>query len=131
MFATTGKNANTFEKFAKVLQAHGGCARSITEIGKNLLSTFPEGAADQHLLNAQITFDRFRLIKYFNEGVDVVQRSEALSQPHLKASGWLWFKNPGIQSGAIELSQAQWALLVEGRPWTLLPALKTCTPTAL
>ena len=38
---------------------------------------------------------------------------------------------PRMESGAIELSTAQWAMLVEGRPWTPLPALKVCTPTAL
>ena len=38
---------------------------------------------------------------------------------------------PRMENGAIELSTAQWAMLVEGRPWTPLPALKVCTPTAL
>jgi len=38
---------------------------------------------------------------------------------------------PRIEDGAVELSAAPWALLVEGRPWTPLPALRMCTPTAL
>ncbi|WP_197722471.1 IS66 family insertion sequence element accessory protein TnpB [Acidithiobacillus ferridurans] len=38
---------------------------------------------------------------------------------------------PRMENGAIELSTAQWAMLVEGRPWTPLPVLKVCTPTAL
>jgi transposase len=38
---------------------------------------------------------------------------------------------PRVEDGAVELSAAQWALLVEGRPWAPLPALRMCTPTAL
>ena len=36
---------------------------------------------------------------------------------------------PRPESGAVELSVAQWALLVEGRPWSALPLLKKVTPT--
>ncbi|WP_206611732.1 IS66 family insertion sequence element accessory protein TnpB [Acidithiobacillus sulfuriphilus] len=38
---------------------------------------------------------------------------------------------PRADTGDIELSTAQWAMLVEGRPWTPLPALEKCTPTML
>ncbi|WP_419465221.1 IS66 family insertion sequence element accessory protein TnpB [Acidithiobacillus ferrooxidans] len=38
---------------------------------------------------------------------------------------------PRADTGAVELSAAQWAMLVEGRPWTPLPTLEKCTPTLL
>ncbi len=38
---------------------------------------------------------------------------------------------PRADAGAVELSAAQWAMLVEGRPWTPLPALEKCLPTLL
>ena len=38
---------------------------------------------------------------------------------------------PRTESGAVELSLAQWALLVEGRPWSAFPLLKKATPTLL
>ena len=41
------------------------------------------------------------------------------------------FHWPRAESGAVELSLAQWALLVEGRPWSALPLLKKVTPTRL
>jgi transposase len=36
---------------------------------------------------------------------------------------------PRVAEGTVELSAAQWAMLVEGRPWTPWPALQKCTPT--
>ncbi|MBU2802638.1 transposase, partial [Acidithiobacillus caldus] len=53
-----------------------------------------KGAAE-HLPNAQVTFDCFHLMKLVNEAVDAVRKGEALSQPDLKKSRWLWLKNPG------------------------------------
>ena len=38
---------------------------------------------------------------------------------------------PRADTGTVELSAAQWAMLVEGRPWTPLPTLEKCTPTLL
>jgi transposase len=94
LFATPGKDAKTFEKFAKDLQAHGGSAEAITEVSMDLSPAFQKGAAE-HLPNAQITFDRFHLLKLINEAVDAVRKGEAHSQPDLKKSRWLWLKNPG------------------------------------
>ena len=42
----------------------------------------------------KVTFDRFHLMKLVNEAVDTVRKGEALSQPDLKKSRWLWLKNP-------------------------------------
>ena len=41
------------------------------------------------------------------------------------------FHWPRAESGAVELSLAQWAMLVEGRPCSALPALKKVAPTLL
>ncbi|UTV80893.1 ISL3 family transposase [Acidithiobacillus sp. YTS05] len=94
VFATPGKDAKTFEQFAKDLQAHGGSADTITELSMDLSPAFQKGAAE-HPPNAQITFDRFHLMKLINEAVDAVRKGEVYSQPDLKKSRWLWLKNPG------------------------------------
>lgn len=94
LFATPGKDAETFAQFAEDLQAHGGSAEAITEVSMDLSPAFQKGAAE-HLPNAQVTFDRFHLMKLVNEAVDAVRKGEALSQPDLKKSRWLWLKNPG------------------------------------
>ena len=92
LFATPGKDAKTFEKFSADLQAHGGSAEAITDVSMDLSPAFQKGAAE-HLPNAEITFDRFHLMKLVNEAVDAVRRSEAFTQPDLKKTRWLWLKN--------------------------------------
>ena len=94
LFATPGKDAQTFAQFTKDLQAHGGNAEVITEVSMDLSLAFQKGAAE-HLPNAQVTFDRFHLMKLVNEAVDAVRKGEALSQPVLKKTRWLWLKNQG------------------------------------
>ena len=94
LFATPGKDGQTFARFAEDLQAHGGHAENITEVSMDLSPAFQKGAAE-HLPNAQITFDRFHLLKLVNEAVDAVRKGETHSQPILKKTRWLWLKNPG------------------------------------
>lgn len=94
LFATPGKDAQTFAQFAKDLQAHGGCAEAVTEVSMDLSPAFQKGAA-AYLPNAQVTFDRFHLMKLVNEAEDAVRKGETLSQPILKKTRWLWFRNQG------------------------------------
>ncbi len=94
LFATPGKDAQTFAQFAKDLQAHGGCAEAVTEVSMDLSPAFQKGAAE-YLPNAQVTFDRFHLMKLVNEAVDAVRKGETISQPVLKKTRWLWLKNQG------------------------------------
>ena len=94
LFATPGKDGQTFARFAEDLQAHGGHAENITEVSMDLSPAFQKGAAE-HLPNAQITFDRFHLVKIVNEAVDAVRKGETHSQTILKKTRWLWLKNPG------------------------------------
>ena len=93
LFATPGKDAETFAQFTKALQARGGHADAVTEGKHGPLSGLP-GAAE-HLPNAQVTFDRFHLMKLVNEAVDAVRKGVTLSQPILKKTRWLWLKNQG------------------------------------
>jgi transposase len=94
LFATPGKDAKTIEQFANDLQAHGGSAEAITDVSMDLSPAFKKGAAE-HLPNAEITFDRFHLMKLVNEAVDAVRKGEVLSQSSLKKTRWLWLKNEG------------------------------------
>ena len=48
----------------------------------------------QSLPSAQITFDKFHVIKLINEAVDAVRRAEQKSRAELKKSRYLWLKNP-------------------------------------
>jgi transposase len=46
-----------------------------------------------HLPQAEITFDRFHIVKILNEAVDAVRRDEQKNRPELKRSRYLWLKN--------------------------------------
>ncbi len=48
----------------------------------------------QSLPNAEITFDKFHVVKLINEAVDAVRRAEQKSHAELKKSRYLWLKNP-------------------------------------
>ena len=54
---------------------------------------FIAGTAES-LPNAQITFDKFHLVKLINQAVDAVRRAEQKSHTELKKSRYLWLKNP-------------------------------------
>jgi transposase len=43
--------------------------------------------------NAEITFDKFRVVKVLNAAVDEVRRQEQKERPELKKTRWVWLKN--------------------------------------
>jgi transposase len=43
---------------------------------------------------AQLTFDRFHVVKLFNQAIEEVRRSEQLERAELKKTRWLWLKRP-------------------------------------
>ena len=92
LFATPGKDAATFTRFATDLEAHGGRAQAVTDVSMDLSPAFQKGAK-KHLPNAQVTFDRFHLMKLVNEAVDAVRKGKVHTQPDLKKTRWLWLKN--------------------------------------
>jgi len=93
LFVAEGKDAGTVEAFAKELAAHGGNPKAIAEVCIDMSPAFISGIA-QSLPNAQITCDKFHLVKLINEAVDAVRRSEQKSHAELKNSRYLWLKNP-------------------------------------
>ena len=48
---------------------------------------------NENLLNAEITFDKFHIVKIINEAVDKVRREEATQQKDLKGNRYLFLKN--------------------------------------
>ena len=92
-FVADGKDAATVEAFATDLAAHGGDGAAITEVGIDMSPAFIAGIA-RSLPNAQITFDKFHLVKLITEAVDAVRRTEQKSRTELKNSRYLWLKNP-------------------------------------
>ena len=54
LFATPGRDASTFARFATDLGAHGGSAQAITDVGRGLSPAFQKGA-DAYLPKARAT----------------------------------------------------------------------------
>ena len=61
---------------------------------------FIKGAREQ-FPEAELTFDKFHIMKIINDAVDQVRRQEQKERPELTRSRYVWLKNPG------NLTQAQ------------------------
>jgi transposase len=92
LFATEGKDADTVERFAADLSAHGGDPTQITTTSSDMSTAFICGIG-AHLPNAQLTFDRYHLAAKLSEAVDAVRRAELATRPELTNTRWLWLKN--------------------------------------
>jgi transposase len=91
-YATEGKNAETINSFVTDLQAHGGAPENISEVSIDMSPAFISGAED-FLPDADITFDKFHVMKKVNEAVSDVRREEAKHQDILTKTRYLWLKN--------------------------------------
>lgn len=71
IFATEGKDSTTIGRFKDDLTAHKGKPESITDVSCDMSPAFIKGIKE-NLPNAQITFDKFHLLKTLNTAVDEV-----------------------------------------------------------
>lgn len=92
LFATSGKDKQTVSSFAKDLQAHKGKPKSILQVCSDMSAAFIAGVGEE-FPQAEITFDRFHIMKIIGEAVDQVRREEAKSQPLLTNTRYIWLKN--------------------------------------
>ncbi len=106
LFATTGRTADVFAEFRRDLEAHGGAAEQVDEICMDMSKAYMKGARDE-FPDAEVTFDRFHVVKLLNEVVESVRRAERKERPDLENTRWLWLKNRK------ELSESQKARLDE------------------
>ena len=93
LFATPGKDAGTLTAFEEDLKAHGGCPEQIKEACCDMSPAFISGIEDT-FQDAEITFDKFHVVKIINDAVDQVRREEQKDHPELKKSRYVWLKNP-------------------------------------
>jgi transposase len=96
LFATQGKDAATWQRFAQDLRAHGGDPMAVTQAAMDMSKSYQAGARE-HCPNAQQVFDKFHVIKLANDAVDKVRREEMWLTPdiaEMKRSRFIWLKNP-------------------------------------
>jgi transposase len=93
LFATPGRDSETVKAFTEDLKAHGGYPEAVGHVTCDMSVAFISGIT-AHLSNADITFDRFHIMKKLGEAVDAVRRDEAKHRPALlKRTRWLWLTN--------------------------------------
>ena len=106
LFATEGKDKLTVKAFSEDLKAHGGDPKKITQACSDMSPAFIAGISS-YLPEAEITFDRFHIMKILNEAVDNVRRQEVIDNDVLKNTRYIWLKN------AINLTSKQTSKLTE------------------
>jgi transposase len=111
LFATEGRESDTFGAFCDDLEAHGGDPDRIRELCIDMSPAYQKGARE-YLPYAQTTFDRFHIVKLLNEAVDQVRRAERKDAPELTRTRYLWLKN---QSNLSLRQQRQLDHLLLGR----------------
>ena len=97
LYATEGKNADTWMRFASLLKKHNGNPVQIENISIDMSKAYHSGAK-KYFSKSCIVFDHFHVIKRINESVDEVRRREYrfLSNRDLnplKRIRWLFLKN--------------------------------------
>lgn len=93
IYVTPGKDSAVVGQFSNDFHDHGGETSSVKEVCCDMSPAFIEGIT-LCLPNADISFDRFHVMKIINEAVDKVRRSEQKDHTELKRSRYLWLKNP-------------------------------------
>ena len=94
MFGTKGRGKETVEEFVADLKVHGGSSGAVKQVCCDMAPAYIAGVR-KHLPQAEITFDRFHIMKVMNEAVDEVRRKEGKETDILKRTRYLWLKSPG------------------------------------
>lgn len=130
LFATPGKDSETWAEFVKALAAHNGHPHALTHVSMDMSKAYAKGVRD-YCRNAQIVYDKFHVIAHANQAVDLVRRAEAQSGPAtarevLVKSRWLWLKNPENLSRKqrARLRQIDQNMLQTGRAYQMRLALQ-------
>jgi transposase len=95
LFATPGKDAAVFQKFARDLGEHNGHPHAITHVSMDMSPAYRRGVAE-NCRNASIVFDKYHVIANVNWAVDQARRAESGGPARLtlRKTMWLWRKNP-------------------------------------
>jgi transposase len=92
VFATPGKDNSTLGAFKQDFEAHHGQPEAITDFSIDMSPAFIKGIAE-HFPGAELTFDKFHIIKMANKALSDVFKEERKTRPELKYSRYAWLKN--------------------------------------
>ena len=92
VYIADGRDAKTVAEFAEHVDTQNSDASRIKEVCIDMSGAFIKGVTE-NFTEAEITFDKFHVMKLIGDAVDKVRRDEAKSRPELKRSRYLWLKN--------------------------------------
>ena len=90
--ACEGKGKATLKNIQQHLESKGVLKEQITQLSMDLSPAFIAGGAES-FPNAEITFDRFHVVKLLNEAMDKVRRVERIEHEALKGHKYTFLKN--------------------------------------
>jgi len=93
IYATEGKDSSTVESFKADLCEHRGDPDKVRDVCCDMSPAFIKGVTECFPC-ADITFDKFHVLKILNDAVDTVRREEQPHQPDLKKTRYIFLKNP-------------------------------------
>lgn len=125
LFATPGKDADTFAAFAQDLAAHGGDAQAITDISLDMGLAYQAGARE-HCPHAAVSFDPFHVIALAHDALGEVRRAEVKHEVGLKGCRWALLKDAAKWTTQ-QITQMHWLQrsgLKTARAWRLKQRLR-------
>lgn len=93
VYVTEGKDAKTVTQFKDELPYHNCNPHQIDAISADMSPAFKKGV-EENFPWANVTFDKFHVMKLMNEALDEVRRTEQKTVPNLKSTRYLWLYNP-------------------------------------
>ena len=99
-----GKNAKTIKDIKVYLDDKGVPAKQITQASIDLSPAFISGIIE-HFPKADITFDRFHVVKLLNKAMDTVRKQERKEHEQLKGHKYTFLKNKLSDKKQLELNQ--------------------------
>ena len=92
VFIADGKGSETVKEFSDDLQERNGSPEQIKQVSCDMSPAFIKGVRVE-LPAAEVTFDKFHIVKIINEAVDKVRREETKTNPLLKGARYALLKN--------------------------------------
>ncbi|GFO74610.1 transposase, ISL3 family [Bathymodiolus platifrons methanotrophic gill symbiont] len=106
IFVTEGKGKATLHNLQEHLENKGVEKEQIEQISRDLSPSFIDGAAEA-FPSAEITFDRFHVVKLINEAMNQVRISERKEHDALKGHKYTFLRNRENLTNKQEVSLAE------------------------
>ena len=87
-----GRDSETVRDFVGMPAHANGCAEQVKQLSCDMFPAFIKGVEEQ-LPEAEITFDKFHIVKIINKAVDEVRKEEVKLNPLLKGARYVLLKN--------------------------------------